>query len=59
MDNRQVNVRWRDDPSTQDRGKPIPLDEAVEKLVKLRDEKSYDNPFPSTVKAQKKDRPNE
>ena len=55
MDNRQVNVRWRDDPSTQDRGKPIALDEAVERLVKLRDEKSNDNPFPAPAVEGKKE----
>ncbi|KAJ2896288.1 uncharacterized protein MKZ38_005690 [Zalerion maritima] len=50
MDNRQVNARWRDDQSTQDRGKPIPLDKAVEKLCKIRDEKSSENPFPAPAK---------
>lgn len=52
--NRQVNVRWRDDPSTQDRGKPIALDEALEKLVRLRDERSSANPFPEIKKEEKK-----
>jgi threonyl-tRNA synthetase len=51
MRGRQVNARNRDDQSTQDRGKPIPLAEAIEKLVKLRDERGSYNPFPSTVPA--------
>ena len=53
---RQVNVRYRDDTSAQDRGKPIALDEAVEKISKLRDERGTYNPFPSIVK-EKKDAP--
>jgi threonyl-tRNA synthetase len=51
MRGRQVNVRYRDDTSTQDRGKPVPLDEAIEKLVTLRDEKGTYNPFPAAKKA--------
>jgi threonyl-tRNA synthetase len=47
MKNREVNIRNRDDTSTQDRGKPIPLQEAIEKLVALRDERRMDNPFPA------------
>ncbi|KAH9890865.1 threonyl-tRNA synthetase [Xylariomycetidae sp. FL2044] len=47
---RQVNVRYRDDTSAQDRGKPIGIDEAVEKIRKLRDERGSYNPFPSIVK---------
>jgi threonyl-tRNA synthetase len=46
MKNREVNIRNRDDTSTQDRGKPVPLKEAIEKLVALRDERRSDNPFP-------------
>ena len=46
MRGRQVNVRYRDDTSAQDRGKPVAVDEAVEKLVKLRDDKGMYNPFP-------------
>jgi threonyl-tRNA synthetase len=40
---RAVNWRNRDDQATQQRGEIVPLDEAVEKLVKLRDERSLDN----------------
>lgn len=54
MASRQVNVRWRDDPSTQDRGKPIPLDEVVQKLVEMRESRSNDNPFPGLAKEEKK-----
>ncbi|XXG97970.1 hypothetical protein Hte_004286 [Hypoxylon texense] len=47
MKSRQVNVRYRDDTSTQDRGKPVPLDEVVEKLRKLQSDRGMYNPFPS------------
>ena len=40
-----VNVRYRDDPSTQDRGTPVPLDEAIAKLVKLKADRGMYNPF--------------
>ena len=55
MKNREVNIRNRDDTSTQDRGKPVPLKEVIEKLVALRDERRSDNPFPGdeTKTAQK------
>jgi threonyl-tRNA synthetase len=45
MKNREVNIRNRDDSSSQDRGKPVPLREAMEKLVALRDERRTNNPF--------------
>ena len=35
----------RDDPATQDRGQPVALDVAVEKLRKLRDDRGTYNPF--------------
>jgi len=47
---RQVNVRFRDNTSAQDRGKPIAIDEAVSKICKLRDERGMYNPFPEIVK---------
>lgn len=50
MKARQVNVRYRDDTSSQDRGKPVPLQEAIEKLVALRDSKKSENPFPHEAK---------
>ncbi|KAL1800374.1 hypothetical protein ACET3X_000716 [Alternaria dauci] len=40
---RAVNWRNRDDQETQQRGVIVPLDEAIEKLVKLRDERSIEN----------------
>ncbi|KAG4423411.1 hypothetical protein IFR04_003515 [Cadophora malorum] len=55
MTGREVNVRNRDDTSTQDRGKPVPLKEAIAKLKALRDERRSDNPFPGDVKAAEKD----
>ncbi|KAL3426187.1 threonyl-trna synthetase [Phlyctema vagabunda] len=54
MNGREVNVRNRDDTSSQDRGKPVPLTEAIEKLTALRDERRTDNPFPGDVKLEKK-----
>ncbi|TDZ29556.1 Threonine--tRNA ligase [Colletotrichum spinosum] len=45
MKGRQVNVRYRDDTSSQDRGKPVSLNEAMEKLKKLREERGTYNPF--------------
>jgi threonyl-tRNA synthetase len=55
MRNGEVNIRNRDDTSTQDRGKPVPLKDAIEKLTTLRDERRSDNPFPGdeTKAAQK------
>ncbi|KAK9415925.1 putative threonine--tRNA ligase [Seiridium unicorne] len=50
MNQKTVNVRWRDDTSAQDRGKPIALDEAVEKLVALKADRGSYNPFPEIVK---------
>lgn len=50
MKGREVNVRNRDDTSSQDRGKPVPLQEAIEKLTALRDERRSDNPFPGDAK---------
>jgi len=55
MENKQVNVRNRDDPATQDRGQPIALDVAVEKLRKLRDERGRYNPFPAPAKPAEKE----
>lgn len=52
MNGREVNVRYRDDTSTQDRGKPVPLDEAITKLIALRDERRTDNPFPADKKVE-------
>lgn len=40
---RAVNWRNRDDQETQQRGVIVPLDEAVEKLIKLRDERRLEN----------------
>jgi threonyl-tRNA synthetase len=54
MKGRQVNVRYRDDTSTQDRGKPVALDEAIEKLVSLKDDRGMYNPFPAVKKEDEK-----
>ena len=45
MEGRKVNLRYRDDQSTQNRGTPVGLDEAVEKLVRLRKDRGMYNPF--------------
>lgn len=54
MRGRQVNVRYRDDTSAQDRGKPVAIDEAVEKLVALREDKGMYNPFGVRVEKDEK-----
>ena len=54
MKGREVNVRNRDDPSSQDRGKPVPLQEAIKRLVELRDERRVaDTSFPGDAKVEK------
>ncbi|KAI1471842.1 threonyl-tRNA synthetase [Daldinia caldariorum] len=53
MKGRQVNVRYRDDTSTQDRGKPVSLDEVVTKLRGLRADRGTYNPFPPEKHADK------
>ena len=45
MKNRQVNIRNRDDTSSQDRGTPVALEETIAKLVALRDDRGTANPF--------------
>ncbi|KAF2459637.1 threonyl-tRNA synthetase-like protein [Lineolata rhizophorae] len=42
-DSKTVNIRNRDDPSTQAKGDLIPLDEAIKKLVVLRDTRALVN----------------
>lgn len=46
MRNRKVNIRYRDDTSTQARDVPLDLEEAVQKLRKLKEERGMYNPFP-------------
>ncbi|KAI1324372.1 threonyl-tRNA synthetase [Xylariaceae sp. FL0255] len=53
MKARQVNIRYRDDTSTQDRGKPVALDEAIEKMKKLGADRGTYNPFPAEVVAER------
>ncbi|KAH0835340.1 hypothetical protein AYO21_01559 [Fonsecaea monophora] len=40
---RTVNIRNRDDPSTQKMGELIPLEKALERLTQLRDERKLEN----------------
>lgn len=42
-ESRTVNIRNRDDPSTQAKGDLIPLDDAIAKLAALRDERRLEN----------------
>lgn len=42
---RTVNIRNRDDQSTQSKGELIPLQEALDHLVKLKEEKRRINAF--------------
>lgn len=50
---REVNIRNRDDTSSQDRGKPVPIQEAIAKLVVLRKSRAEGNPFAVTVEERK------
>ncbi|KHJ31767.1 putative threonyl-trna synthetase [Erysiphe necator] len=43
MKGREVNVRNRDDTSSQDRGKPVPLQEIMSRLLVLRNERRQSN----------------
>jgi len=44
-ESRTVNIRNRDDTSTQSKGELVPLDETLEHLRKLRDERRLENKF--------------
>lgn len=43
QEKRAVNWRNRDDQASQQRGEVVPLDEAIKKLVQLRDERRIEN----------------
>lgn len=43
MESRAVNVRNRDDAGTKARGQVIPLDEVVEKMLALKNERRLEN----------------
>lgn len=43
QESRTVNVRNRDDQTTQTKGRLIPLQEVIDKLVPLRDERRLIN----------------
>ena len=43
---RTVNIRNRDDPATQKQGALIPLEEALQKLKDLKDERRLVNSIP-------------
>lgn len=40
-----MNIRNRDDQSTQSKGELIPLDDALEHLLKLKKERRLENKF--------------
>ena len=40
---RTVNIRNRDDQSTQSKGELVPMQDALEKLLKLKDERRLEN----------------
>lgn len=42
-DSGTVNIRNRDDPSTQNKGELVPLDVAIQKLIELRDSRDPEN----------------
>ncbi|KAF7196170.1 Threonine--tRNA ligase, cytoplasmic [Pseudocercospora fuligena] len=42
-ESRSVNIRNRDDPATQKMGELIPVDQAIEQLTKLRDERRLES----------------
>ncbi len=46
MRNRKVNIRYRDDTSTQARDVPVDLEDAVAKLRTLKQDRGMYNPFP-------------
>jgi threonyl-tRNA synthetase len=43
QESRTVNIRNRDDQSTQSKGELVPLDEAIKKLGALRDSRAIQN----------------
>lgn len=43
QETRTVNIRNRDDPSTQKMGQLIPLDKALSRLIALRDDRVLDS----------------
>lgn len=43
MDTRSVNVRNRDDIGTKTRSEALPLDEVVQRMLKLKSERRLDN----------------
>ncbi|KAJ4503083.1 threonyl-tRNA synthetase [Exophiala dermatitidis] len=48
QESRTVNIRNRDDPATQKMGELIPLEKALERLVRLRDERRLENKIDMT-----------
>ncbi|KAK4653208.1 threonyl-tRNA synthetase [Podospora pseudocomata] len=55
MRNRKVNIRYRDDTSTQARDVPFDLDEAIQKLRQLKSDRGMYNPFPHVAEAKKEE----
>ncbi|KAK4228182.1 putative threonyl-tRNA synthetase [Podospora fimiseda] len=53
MRNRKVNIRYRDDTSTQARDVPVDLTVAIEKLRELKTSRGMYNPFPHHTDGEK------
>lgn len=53
MKKREVNIRNRDDTSSQDRGKPVPIQEAIDKLLALKKSRGEGNPFAVSAEERK------
>ncbi|KAK4161668.1 hypothetical protein QBC43DRAFT_268261 [Cladorrhinum sp. PSN259] len=53
MRNRKVNIRYRDDTSTQARDVPVDLEVAIQKLRELKSSRGMYNPFPAEKPAEK------
>ncbi|KAL3419217.1 threonyl-tRNA synthetase [Phlyctema vagabunda] len=55
MKNRTVNVRNRDDTTTQNRGDTVRIEEAIQKLAILQNSQTNSNPFVPLLPAEKRD----
>jgi threonyl-tRNA synthetase len=56
MRNRKVNIRYRDDTSTQARDVPVDLEDALLKLRQLKADRGMYNPFPHKKDEEKEEK---
>jgi threonyl-tRNA synthetase len=56
MRNRKVNIRYRDDTSTQARDVPVDLEDALLKLRQLKTDRGMYNPFPHKKDEEKEEK---